>query len=154
VPFFVAAVFSHVGAAGDISLHLEGAGCHDALQLPEFISTCRRSRLGDSSWATKISNLAAKPRVRGKFCGSDVFVLNAFSYYLHYNQAAFTDPNQGAASYWVMRGWLLMHNWRHDRPAHRPWCSGPASARYARLHRWTRPPVFVRVAVARWVRSV
>jgi hypothetical protein len=33
----------------------------------------------------------------------------AFRYYLHYNQAAFTDPNQGAANYWVMRGWLLMH---------------------------------------------
>lgn len=32
-----------------------------------------------------------------------------FRYYLHYNQAAFTDPAQGAANYWVMRGWLLMH---------------------------------------------
>lgn len=32
-----------------------------------------------------------------------------FRYYLHYNPAAFTDPIRGAANYWVMRGWLLMH---------------------------------------------
>jgi len=38
------------------------------------------------------------------------FVLKyVFRYYLHYNQAAFTDPNAGAANYWTMRGWLLMH---------------------------------------------
>ena len=32
-----------------------------------------------------------------------------FRYYLHYNEAAFTDPLRGAANYWVMRGWLLAH---------------------------------------------
>jgi hypothetical protein len=32
-----------------------------------------------------------------------------FRYYLHYNEPAFTDPIRGAANYWVMRGWLLMH---------------------------------------------
>ena len=32
-----------------------------------------------------------------------------FHYYLHYNELAFTDPIRGAANYWVMRGWLLMH---------------------------------------------
>ena len=38
------------------------------------------------------------------------FVLRyVFRYYLHYNHAAFTDPLRGAANYWAMRGWLLMH---------------------------------------------
>lgn len=38
------------------------------------------------------------------------FVLKyVFRYYLHYNRAAFTDPVLGAANYWVMRGWLLLH---------------------------------------------
>ena len=32
-----------------------------------------------------------------------------FYYYLHYNQAAFTDPTHGAANYWRMRSWLLLH---------------------------------------------
>lgn len=38
------------------------------------------------------------------------FVLKyVFRYYLHYNEAAFTDPAVGATNYWRMRGWLLMH---------------------------------------------
>jgi len=38
------------------------------------------------------------------------FVLRfVFRYYLHYNEAAFTDPLLGAANYWRMRGWLLLH---------------------------------------------
>jgi uncharacterized membrane protein len=38
------------------------------------------------------------------------FVLRyVFRYYMHYNQAAFTDPLRGAANYWRMRGWLLLH---------------------------------------------
>jgi uncharacterized membrane protein len=38
------------------------------------------------------------------------FVLRfVFRYYLHYNEAAFTDPLRGAANYWRMRGWLLLH---------------------------------------------
>ena len=32
-----------------------------------------------------------------------------FRYYLHYNELAFTDPLTGAANYWQMRGWLLLH---------------------------------------------
>jgi uncharacterized membrane protein len=32
-----------------------------------------------------------------------------FHYYLHYNEAAFTDRVSGAANYWQMRGWLLLH---------------------------------------------
>lgn len=38
------------------------------------------------------------------------FVLKyVFRYYLHYNETAFTDPVLGAANYWRMRGWLLLH---------------------------------------------
>jgi uncharacterized membrane protein len=38
------------------------------------------------------------------------FVLRyVFRYYLHFNEAAFTDPMRGAANYWRMRGWLLLH---------------------------------------------
>jgi hypothetical protein len=38
------------------------------------------------------------------------FVLRyVFRYYLHYSAAAYTDPVLGAANYWTMRGWLLMH---------------------------------------------
>lgn len=38
------------------------------------------------------------------------FVLRyVFRYYLHYNEASFTDPARGAANYWQMRGWLLLH---------------------------------------------
>jgi len=38
------------------------------------------------------------------------FILRyVFRYYLNYNAAAFTDPIRGAANYWSMRGWLLMH---------------------------------------------
>jgi heme/copper-type cytochrome/quinol oxidase subunit 3 len=68
------------------------------------------------------------------------FVLKyVFRYYLNYNQAAFTDPNQGAANYWMMRGWLLMHMTGGMVAL----LSGPWQfwtgfrVRYARLHRWT-----------------
>ena len=38
------------------------------------------------------------------------FVLKyVFRYYLHYDQPAFEDPVRGAANYWTMRGWLLVH---------------------------------------------
>ena len=32
-----------------------------------------------------------------------------FHYYLNYSEKAFTDPLRGAANYWRMRGWLLLH---------------------------------------------
>lgn len=32
-----------------------------------------------------------------------------FHYYLNYSEAAFTDPVHGAANYWRMRGWLMLH---------------------------------------------
>ena len=36
-------------------------------------------------------------------------VLYPFHYYLHFNEAGFTDPTHGAPNYWHMRGWLLLH---------------------------------------------
>lgn len=32
-----------------------------------------------------------------------------FRYYLNYSEASFTDPLHGAANYWRMRGWLMLH---------------------------------------------
>jgi len=68
------------------------------------------------------------------------FVLRyVFRYYLHYNQAAFTDPLRGAANYWAMRGWLLMHMTGGMVAL----LTGPLQFwtgfrnRYVRLHRWT-----------------
>jgi len=38
------------------------------------------------------------------------FVLKyVFRYYLHYSESALTDPSLGAANYWRMRGWLMLH---------------------------------------------
>jgi len=68
------------------------------------------------------------------------FVLkNVFHYYLNYNQASFTDPDFGAANYWEMRGWLLMHiTGGMVALLTGPWQFWTGfRARYARLHRWT-----------------
>jgi heme/copper-type cytochrome/quinol oxidase subunit 3 len=68
------------------------------------------------------------------------FVLKyVFRYYLHYNAAAFTDPNLGAANYWTMRGWLLMHiTGGMVALLTGPWQFWTGfRTRYARLHRWT-----------------
>jgi len=68
------------------------------------------------------------------------FVLKyVFRYYLHYNKAAFTDPLQGAANYWVMRSWLLMHmTGGMVALLAGPWQFWTGfRVRYARLHRWT-----------------
>jgi len=62
-----------------------------------------------------------------------------FRYYLHYNQAAFTDPDLGAPNYWADRVWLLMHmTGGMVALLTGPWqfWSG-FRVRYARLHRWT-----------------
>lgn len=61
-----------------------------------------------------------------------------FHYYLHYNEAAFTDPESGAPNYWVLRGWLLMHITGGTIAV----LTGPFQfwtgfrARFHRLHRW------------------
>lgn len=68
------------------------------------------------------------------------FVLKyVFRYYLNYNQAAFTDPVKGAANYWVMRGWLLMHmSGGMLALLTGPWQFWTGfRMRYAHIHRWT-----------------
>lgn len=68
------------------------------------------------------------------------FVLKyVFRYYLHYNEAAFTDPDLGAANYWVQRPWLLAHmTGGMVALLTGPWQFWTGfRARYARLHRWT-----------------
>ena len=68
------------------------------------------------------------------------FVLEyVFRYYLHYNEAAFTDPIRGAANYWRMRGWLLLHmSGGMLALLSGPWqfWSG-LRQRHMRIHRWT-----------------
>lgn len=68
------------------------------------------------------------------------FVLRyVFRYYLHYSEAAFTDPLRGAANYWRMRGWLLLHMTGGMLAL----LSGPWQfwtgfrQRQMRVHRWT-----------------
>jgi heme/copper-type cytochrome/quinol oxidase subunit 3 len=68
------------------------------------------------------------------------FVLKyVFRYYLHYNEAAFTDPVAGAANYWRMRGWLLLHiTGGMVALLSGPWqFSTRLRRRYLRLHRAT-----------------
>lgn len=73
-----------------------------------------------------------------------------FRYYLHFNQAAFTDPNLGAPNYWVMRGWLLMHiTGGMVALLTGPWQFWTGfRARYARVHRWTGKVFLCGVGVA------
>ena len=78
------------------------------------------------------------------------FVLKyVFRYYLHYTQAAFTDPLRGAANYWAMRGWLLMHmTGGMVALLTGPWQFWTGfRARYVRLHRWTGRLFLCSVAV-------
>jgi len=68
------------------------------------------------------------------------FVLKyVFRYYLNYNATAFTDPVSGAANYWTMRGWLLMHMtggmWALLTGPWQFWMGFRKC--YARLNRWT-----------------
>jgi hypothetical protein len=84
-------------------------------------------------FAAKLLGSAAIIAVAATFVG-----LYAFRYYLHYNEAAFTDPYRGAANYWKMRGWLLMHMTGGMMAL----LSGPWQfwtgfrARFVKLHRW------------------
>lgn len=87
------------------------------------------------------------PHLAVKIIGSAAIVTAAvafalkyvFRYYLHYNEAAFTDPLRGAANYWAMRGWLLMHmSGGMVALLAGPWQFWTGfRVRYARLHRWT-----------------
>lgn len=78
------------------------------------------------------------------------FVLKyVFRYYLHYNAAAFTDPILGAANYWTMRGWLMMHiTGGMVALLTGPWQFWTGfRARYNNLHRWTGRLFLTGVAV-------
>jgi hypothetical protein len=72
-----------------------------------------------------------------------------FRYYLNYNEAAFTDPLRGAANYWRMRGWLMLH----ISSGMLALLTGPWQfwtgfrARYFRLHRWMGRAFLVSVAL-------
>jgi uncharacterized membrane protein YozB (DUF420 family) len=87
------------------------------------------------------------PYFAAKVLGSAVVVTVAagfvaryvFRYYLHYNEAAFTDPYRGAANYWAMRGWLLMHmTGGMTALLTGPWQFWTGfRARHVRVHRWT-----------------
>ncbi len=62
-----------------------------------------------------------------------------FRYFLNYNEKTFTDPVRGAANYWAMRGWLLLHMTGGMLAL----LAGPWQfwtgfrSRYFQLHRWT-----------------
>lgn len=91
--------------------------------------------------ARSISNRSAKILISAAILATAVaFVLKyVFRYYMNYNPVAFNDPIRGAANYWAMRGWLLMHM----TGGMIAFLTGPWQfwtgfrARYARLHRWT-----------------
>jgi hypothetical protein len=91
--------------------------------------------------ATKSTASAAKIAVSTAIVLIAVaFVLKyVFRYYLNYNQTAFNDPIRGAANYWRMRGWLLMHiTGGMIAVLSGPWQFWTGfRVRYARLHRAT-----------------
>jgi uncharacterized membrane protein YozB (DUF420 family) len=97
-----------------------------------------------SNFAAKLVGSAAILVIAG------AFVLRyVFRYYLHYNEAAFDDPIRGAANYWAMRGWLLMHmTGGMVALLTGPWQFWTGfRARYVRLHRWTGRIFLCAVAV-------
>ena len=62
------------------------------------------ARKGTPNFAAKLIASAAILTAAAAFVSK--YVLR---YYFHYSASFFTDPNIGAANYWTMRGWLLMH---------------------------------------------
>lgn len=105
------------------------------------MSTIAASGSVMSSGQGRTSNLTLKLIASAAILASaGAFVLKyVFRYYLHYNAAAFNDPNLGAANYWSMRGWLLMHiTGGMVALLTGPWQFWTGfRMRYARLHRWT-----------------
>lgn len=83
---------------------------------------------------TKVILFTAMMAVAMAFVGKYVF-----RYYLHYNEAAFTDPTRGAANYWIMRGWLLTHiTGGMVALLTGPWQFWTGfRMRFAKVHRWT-----------------
>jgi drug/metabolite transporter (DMT)-like permease len=115
------------------------------------MSTVASSGQVMTSARKRTPNLAAKLLGSAAILGIAIaFVLKyVFRYYLHFNQAAFTDPIQGAANYWAMRGWLLMHmTGGMVALLTGPWQFWTGfRARYIRLHRWTGRLFLAGVAV-------
>lgn len=76
-------------------------------------------------------------------------LLYPFRYYLHYNEASFTDPYRGAANYWAMRGWLLVHmTGGMVALLAGPWQFWTGfRAGFVELHRWTGRAFLCGVAV-------
>jgi uncharacterized membrane protein YozB (DUF420 family) len=72
-----------------------------------------------------------------------------FRYYLNYRETAFTDPVAGAANYWAMRGWLMMHiTGGMLALLTGPWQFWTGFRRnYARVHRWMGRIFLIGVAV-------
>jgi uncharacterized membrane protein len=99
---------------------------------PSRLATPERKRT--SYLAAKLLGLAAILVIAIFFVRRYVF-----RYYLHYNQAAFTDPNLGEPNFWALRGWLLMHmTGGMVALLTGPWQFWTGfRARFARLHRWT-----------------
>jgi heme/copper-type cytochrome/quinol oxidase subunit 3 len=104
-----------------------------------------------ASGAKAKSNLALKLLAWSAILALAVaFVLKyVFRYYLHYNEASFTDPDLGAPNYWSQRGWLLIHiTGGMVALLTGPWQFWTGfRMRYARLHRWTGRLFLAGVAV-------
>ena len=102
------------------------------------------ARSEHSESATKATALAAVLVVAVAFV-----LLYVFRYYLHYNEAEFTDPIRGAPNYWRDRGWLLLHISSGSLAL----LSGPwqfwtgLRARHMRWHRWTGRLFLLGVAI-------
>jgi Predicted membrane protein (DUF2306) len=115
------------------------------------MSTLASSGQVTTSTKGKTPNLAAKLLGSAAILGIAItFVFKyVFRYYLHYNQASFTDPVAGAANYWSMRGWLLMHmTGGMVALLTGPWQFWTGfRARYVNLHRWTGRLFLTGVAV-------
>lgn len=61
--------------------------------------------------AGALPSLALKLIASGPILGVATLLVAKYviRYDLHYNEAAFTNPVRGAANYWAMGGWLLLH---------------------------------------------
>jgi predicted membrane protein DUF2306 len=122
-----------------------------ARKLEGVMSSVATSGQVIASGNKRTGNLIAKLIASAAILGiAGAFVLKyVFRYYLHYQEAAFTDPTRGAANYWAMRRWLLMH----ITGGMLALLTGPWQfwtgfrVRYSRLHRWTGRVFLCAVAI-------
>jgi uncharacterized membrane protein YozB (DUF420 family) len=115
------------------------------------MSTLAASRTGAPPAQGKTLNFAVKLIASAAILTAAAAFVRKYvvRYYLHYNPAFFTDPNVGAANYWAMRGWLLMHmTGGMIALLTGPWQFWTGfRMRYARLHRWTGRVFLTGVAI-------